>query len=245
MSREHIVTDSFFQSTNLKVHGFKWLKGETKTLGLASLTANILCRHHNSELSVVDTGGLDFWNMLREFNVQCNARRPLAGRLVKTTDLRIDATLFERWCLKTLINYLVSGSAADINTWQPTDELVQLVFGLKPFALGTGLGYHAIEDEPLSMRDSVELSPLSKSDVVVGGLYKIRGLRFVLTWDIPTDKIPPATLGDLGTAPFMPHPRVFKDDGAKVRLLIDWTGNLAGDKNRAAVSNRTKFRRKP
>ena len=54
-SGEHHVSASLFPTTKvLLVKGFPWCMDEHKTVGLPSLTANILCRHHNSALSPFD-----------------------------------------------------------------------------------------------------------------------------------------------------------------------------------------------
>lgn len=53
ISGEHIITDGVFFTDTVKVKGLPWYP-DFKTIGLASLVKNALCRRHNSRLSTAD-----------------------------------------------------------------------------------------------------------------------------------------------------------------------------------------------
>jgi hypothetical protein len=64
-SGEHLFSAGLFQGTMITVQGFHWCP-EPKSVGLASLTANILCTTHNSGLSQLDSAALQTLNALAE-----------------------------------------------------------------------------------------------------------------------------------------------------------------------------------
>ena len=83
------------------VEGFDWLKGETKEIGIDSLTVKNLCRRHNTELSYVDQGAIRIFETLEEVirvqNVRTQLRRKDLSHFVKN---RVDGLTFERWAAK-------------------------------------------------------------------------------------------------------------------------------------------------
>src|SRR5258706_14079565 len=66
LSREHIVNKSLFISPSVEVTGFPWCKGETKRIGLESLTKRALCVKHNNDLSPLDAVGAHAFDVLRQ-----------------------------------------------------------------------------------------------------------------------------------------------------------------------------------
>src|SRR4051794_31716079 len=76
-SREHIVSRGLFIGDTVRVEGFHWCKTGPREVGLASLTAKILCKKHNSDLSEVDTGGAEAFNIFRQLRLVANQRQGL------------------------------------------------------------------------------------------------------------------------------------------------------------------------
>src|SRR5665213_2855249 len=66
MSREHIVTKAMYLDNEITVSGMPWCADEPKTVGMAGLTAKILCVAHNSALSKVDEEAVRFARAMRE-----------------------------------------------------------------------------------------------------------------------------------------------------------------------------------
>src|ERR1700761_3590370 len=65
ISREHLISESIIlllkADGDFTVSGVPWLAaGEAKAIGSKALTANCLCRGHNSALSRLDTAALYF-----------------------------------------------------------------------------------------------------------------------------------------------------------------------------------------
>jgi hypothetical protein len=75
-------------------------------IGLASLTAKILCKKHNSDLSDVDAAGGKTFNALREMRRLANVREKRLHQRWSVFRDRVDGLEFERWCVKTLISFV-------------------------------------------------------------------------------------------------------------------------------------------
>lgn len=104
ISGEHIISKGLFKNNNILVKGFAWCHDDYKSIGLNSLTKNILCTKHNSILSPVDTGGIGAVNSIERLFNLCNE---LDSSDLTNVDLQIpdiDGHLLERWLLKIAIN---------------------------------------------------------------------------------------------------------------------------------------------
>ena len=127
LSREHVVSRSVIASVcgcPLVVSGFPILPAGR--IGINSLTANILCREHNSALSVLDSVAATLIAFLRK------ARDPGPHQV------ELDGELLERWLLKTMINVLVAGWA-DGRRWSPDGRLVEAIFGKREIPAELGM----------------------------------------------------------------------------------------------------------
>jgi len=168
-SREHIVTESTLQGSQLNVRGFLFLHGNTISLHKSHFKSNILCEAHNNALSQVDEAG----------TVAFNALRDSAGPNPRRTN-KVNGTLLERWLLKTLINMEV---LADFNLWPPRD-IAEIAFGRNVFAPNAGLfllGYSfdpEFGDERVSYTRFIEEGAGNK---IVGGRFKFRSFDLLLT----------------------------------------------------------------
>ena len=109
VSREHLVSRGLFIGDIIRVEGFSWCKTGPKEVGLSSLTAKILCKKHNSDLSEVDAGGANAFDIFRQLRLVANQRQGLPPNSWQVPEYRIDGPLLERWLLKTLINISYNG----------------------------------------------------------------------------------------------------------------------------------------
>jgi hypothetical protein len=119
MSGEHIFSSSIFRpgcSCPIVVEGVQRIRGGTPTRGAEK--SNILCRHHNSLLSPLD----ETIGKIARFQADANAES-YQGSLI------VEGEMVERWLLKTVINSAVAGWAASVK-WQPSVEIVRIIFGL-------------------------------------------------------------------------------------------------------------------
>src|SRR5580704_14990000 len=64
MSGERTVSQCLFPSGGVTVKGLHWCRDEAVTIGIGSLTTNILCREHNGRLSDVDDYAKKAFNTL-------------------------------------------------------------------------------------------------------------------------------------------------------------------------------------
>lgn len=72
MSGEHLVSKALFPDS-VNIQGFKWCHDRPKAIGINSLTANVLCRDHNSELSDLDNAALRAWEALKRIRGRCES----------------------------------------------------------------------------------------------------------------------------------------------------------------------------
>jgi hypothetical protein len=184
-SREHIVSESLFLNETIDVTGFAWCK-TTKRIGIANLTAKILCRHHNSQLSPVDEGGVQAFAAFRELTRISEMRRRLRSRFNTVAKHQIDGALLERWLLKTLINLSYGGERPigrnGRTPGKPTDELVKIAFGLEPFPGRAGLSFVVKPGMQMLSSETFTGAPLVKEDIqrIEGGIFIFRGFPMIL-----------------------------------------------------------------
>ena len=102
MSNEHLVSKSLFDGGVVKVQGFPWCRDSPKTIGLASLTAKVLCKAHNETISDVDTAGASAFKAFRAMTLTRNQRKKMQRGSWTVKKYGIDGPLLERWFLTQL-----------------------------------------------------------------------------------------------------------------------------------------------
>lgn len=184
ISREHLVSRALFIGDHIAVQGFPWCKNEPKTIGLANVTAKILCRKHNSDLSDLDSAAAKFFDAIRQATRICNVRSKLKPGIWHVKRFAVDGLKLERWFLKTLINlawtakHPIGPQSEMIGV--PSADLVEIAFGLKQFERGAGLYTVAHVGQLIHSNDTVQFAPMIKDDLyIAGGLFVFRGFRFL------------------------------------------------------------------
>ena len=186
ISGEHIISKGLFTNDIVAVQGLSWCKDEPKTIGLNSLTRNILCTYHNSALSPVDDAAILAFNAFRESVRITDAREKMKERRWNVEHLRLDGDGLERWFLKTLINVTVGGQEKigpeSSTPGEPSCGLVEIAFGLRKFIPNAGLYNSQEAGETIDSEDRVNISPFfdTKNEFVLGGTFHFRGFRFML-----------------------------------------------------------------
>jgi len=104
MSREHLVSESLFPEGKVRVEGFPWCREAPKEIGIAGLTAKILCERHNNALSPIDTAGAAAFKAFEKTARLAATRERMKPHHWNVVRDEINGPLFERWLLKTLIN---------------------------------------------------------------------------------------------------------------------------------------------
>lgn len=185
LSREHLVTGSFFEGDSVEMFGFEWCKEKPVRVGIAAATAKILCTKHNSDLSPIDEAGRHAFAALRDIQRLSSIRqklKPYRWTLVKHT---VDGPAFERWCLKTLINLCCNreypiGRDADV-TGRPSERLVRIAYGLETFRGNAGLYSVARIGMNVAQEDRVGFMPLfNNGRKVEGGVLTFRGFTLLM-----------------------------------------------------------------
>src|SRR5215213_5536976 len=105
LSGEHLLSRGLFSGKNVLVQGSHWRTAKPKSIGLRSLIANILCRKHNSALSIADDEAIRAFRAIRLFEEILSGRKLLTD----AADLKHDVhgPILERWFIKTAINLFV------------------------------------------------------------------------------------------------------------------------------------------
>jgi hypothetical protein len=185
ISGEHYVSGCLFPSGNVIVSGFPWCCGQSKMIGLPSLTRNLLCRQHNSRLSGLDSAMLNVFDTLRESGRLNNLRSGLRQGSWEIKHFELSSTLIERWFLKTLINFSFGKELRYGDTegahGVPPKELVKIAFGLAGFEGLAGMYVAICPGERITMLESVSVTIFTEGDALVCAEFSICGFRFVLS----------------------------------------------------------------
>jgi hypothetical protein len=187
LSREHLISQGLWSGDVIDVVGLPWCKHQAKRVGLANLTARILCKDHNSALSPVDEQGKRAFEIFRDCDLRTKALQRDPDRKFRKLEFFVKGPEFERWILKTLINIACVGSSkhlrwrdsrAPINS--PPEDLLNVVFGKAIFRNPKGLYAAHTPGQPERCWETVFISPLIHNQVSISGaLLEFRGFRFV------------------------------------------------------------------
>ena len=189
ISREHTITKAMFLDEELTVSGMPWC-AEPKKVGIANLTAKILCVAHNSALSPLDQEAVKFAEAMRESFRLLQVR--IGARSKRWTFLKfpIDGPRMERWFLKTLIN-------ATYQTDSPIGDssLVEIAFGKKSFEAPAGL--YGVFDPPekTQLFDGISLHAFTVRNRVVSATFSFLGFRLLLFLDKEGPQLPFMEIG--------------------------------------------------
>lgn len=193
ITKEHLISASLFpKAKGIFVQGFNWCADTQIEISIASLTAKILCKHHNNNLSKLDDAAghafnnFEFISKLMHEAVSTNSR-------IRVKESHVNALLLERWLLKTLINVSYQGNYLIGNSTTkgiPEDNLVKICFGKSAFNNGAGMYVAANTGDMMGFGSHLTFSPLieKSENRIVGGLFGFAGLSIFL-WLIP-EKLP-------------------------------------------------------
>src|ERR1700740_1343239 len=189
MSGEHRVSKALFDGRAIEVHGFSWCKNAPVRISVATATAKILCKTHNSALSDLDTTAGHAFRSLGEMFRLSLVRSKDRSRRWSTKHYSVDGPKLERWFLKTLVNlslvheYHAHRIGRDSNEpGTPSERLVKIAFGLSGFDGAAGLYAARHTGQFINAEDAVRFAPLiaTSSSVIVAGLFLFGGVGFVL-----------------------------------------------------------------
>lgn len=171
-SAEHLVSKCLFPEGAVRVSGFDWCKGETKSIGINGLERQILCKTHNSALSDADSEAKKAVGLFQQSTTPAQE-----GAL---DDNKIDGHKFERWLLKTAIN-LSYGSNLHIGVGMngsvpalPSPYLVDVALGKLPFSHLMGAHFLFPDKATSHSLSAIVMIPLIKNGNIGGFYFELR-----------------------------------------------------------------------
>jgi hypothetical protein len=179
------MSESLWTGPTITASGKPW--GDTpKKIGIANITAKILCERHNSALSPVDAAGASAFQTLTRSIELVHARRFVGGPWMLQW-FGINGPLLERWFLKTAIN--VSFVVRASPTWElphepgePPPLLVRAAYGQEELPRPMGLYAAARVGQSIASREEVVVETLWRRETQVGAaFFYFRGFTFLLS----------------------------------------------------------------
>ena len=114
------------------IEGVHWLSlGERKTVGINNLTANILCGHHNSALSILDTEAGLFLSKIKNIHVGLGRKSLSRKRSISI----VSGDALELWILKMACGLFYSKIASH-DRQQIAHDHKKLYVGIRVWIIG-------------------------------------------------------------------------------------------------------------
>jgi hypothetical protein len=182
---EHIITEGVFPKGEVWVQGLRWCPDHPKSVGLASLTANILCSKHNSGLSLADTVAIQTVKAFRNALDLTEFRQRYKKTNWTRRQFKIDGYRLKSWFLKTLINVAYKGhlpiGSDSSEPGRASSSLVETAFGRRRFAEPMGVYAVAKKGDENPTDGRVRILTLSTISGHIGGaIFQFGGLKYLL-----------------------------------------------------------------
>ena len=176
ISKEHYVSNSFFEGTSITAFGLHWCNDKPIKIGLASAVSKILCTTHNNALSPYDSEASKLSAFLNE-----NIRdKPLEHQ-----NIDLNGIYIEKWALKTLFNLGYIGGLDQENFTKliPPPQLVSYLYNEE--TAGEGMGLYFISNSINSEEYSNSISwnairNIANDGKIIGMTFTLNGLRFII-----------------------------------------------------------------
>jgi hypothetical protein len=188
ISREHIVSKAVFFTDDILIQGLDWCRDKPASIGLASLTAKILCSKHNNDLSKTDSAAAATGKAFKQATELSRFRQQFKRTNWTRRDFKVDGYALESWFLKTLINVtfgkekLIGKYATQVGT--PPKQLVEIAFQRRRFDSPAGLYTIASEGDVAALDGKFRMIILTmKPSVIAGAIFTFSGLRYLLYID--------------------------------------------------------------
>jgi hypothetical protein len=181
MSGEHYFSEGVIRATKpralarertVNITYPKLFEG-TREIGIASLTANILCRSHNQMFSPLDAAAEQLWSAMRDL-----AYDPLSypwSRLLNGHDI-------ERWMLKTLLTsfhgpYGTQSTGETLRLPAPTTELSEKILDISKWDNNSGV---YIDSVPLAREQKpFAFTCVYRDSLIVAAEFHMFGIRMI------------------------------------------------------------------
>jgi hypothetical protein len=219
ISGEHYISKSVLKviapSDRVLIEGAPWAPIQ-KTVGHEALTANVLCKHHNSTLAGLDSEAGRLATFLRD------AQLSLAEPTSESRSIKISGRLLERWLLKVVFGMWASGNVAVSNVkiaTSPNADLGPLLLGLKPMPPKWGLYVRPPNGPFAASHQEFEVEfRIAPGQVVKGAEFKICRMPLTLVLGVPG--------GDWGVR--RPANITLRNTSTEYKVRLDWGLGTAG-----------------
>ncbi len=176
ISKEHYVSDSFFEGTSITAFGLHWCNNKPIKIGLASAVSKILCTTHNNALSLYDSEASKLSTFLNE-----NIRdKPLEHQ-----NIDLNGIYIEKWALKTLFNlgYIGGLDQESFTKLTPPPQLVSYLYDEE--TAGDGMGLYFISNSINSEEYTNSISwnaihNVANDGEIIGMTFTLNELRFII-----------------------------------------------------------------
>jgi hypothetical protein len=232
-SGEHYISRSLLTEIGdtVSVGGFPWSGPTLETqriVGMNSLTANILCKRHNSSLSALDCHAGKFMRILKAINHDLDNN---SSNIPHDMNYLMSGEILERWMLKVLLGMFFSKNAVGpdgpvIETFpMDMDRVIRALYEAS-WDDKCGLYIAALTGEQINLALSFgvkALCGLSKNQTY-GAVIEIYGLSF----NIAIDNLDGHLIIDTETANYRPAFITFESGARKHRVVLTWASVSTG-----------------
>ena len=227
VSREHVVTDTLLKEVwqgakGGEVYGLPRICATPEDpvqIGIKALTAKILCKGHNSDLSQFDAEIMKFFKAMERLVRSEHDGEPAAQNSY------VNGDFIERWMLKTLYNGLFSGNFGvpfieDFTNQLPPENGLRTIYRDEPFPPGWGL--YMSGDQSRIDHHVLQVLAVGHPTGIVGLRMWLFGSLFTLVLTDEHDVFP-----ELATATYRPKKIVT----AKTRngIVFSWAGEFTDE----------------
>jgi hypothetical protein len=224
ISGEHYLSRHVLEvlGPTIDLEGLPWLKeGEHKTVGIDSLTANILCVRHNSCLSPLDTEAGRFFGRLDEIDAIL-AKKSLSKKVHRYL---FSGLGLDMWMAKVVCGFYYSGIAVEagarlVATHSLDWEIVRDALLLGRFAPGAGMYMLAPRGSSVDIQRRIQLSQLTMVNEkrLIGFRINLRNHEFHFLMDTRGVALPSEQDGFF----YRPSELVFNDNKRSHIVYLTW-----------------------
>lgn len=162
-----------------------------REITVASLTSKVLCKGHNERLSELDRAGGNFCEATRAIFNLARDRQFMRLRWAMKS-LEVNGPLAERWLLKTAVDIAVASQdgrrigSATAGPNQPTVELAEMIYGLRPITEPYGLWLITLPGLKTQPQDGITVYEwgIGQNEITAGTLFSLYGFRSYSRWTI-------------------------------------------------------------
>ncbi|TGM62981.1 hypothetical protein EHQ94_19660 [Leptospira meyeri] len=189
-SREHIFSKNIFPE-GIYIQGFEWCLDKPILIGPNSAVSKILCKTHNTLLSEYDSEAGKFFRILREMSTHETTMKNRNYYLVQKKRYNVNGFLLENWFFKTLVNIYYAkkdNQKYKINL----NLLLNIIYNKEIISEPYGLSIMVAIGSKIETLDSILYTPVldKTKNEIVGGLFKFRGVKFLLKIPLSGDITP-------------------------------------------------------